>query len=494
MPQALKTSKLITRLELIKNHGLNQSKKFVSETHQIGEIVQSRYQITDVLGEGGIGITYAATDLTNGQAIALKALSFRRVKDWKVLDLFEREARVLSQLNHPAIASYLGYFQVDTEGDRGFYIVQELVEGRSLAQAIAEGWHGSEDDIRAIATQVLEILIYLHELKPPVIHRDIKPQNLIMQSDRRIMLVDFGAVQDTYRDTQRGGSTVVGTYGYMPPEQFRGKAVPATDLYGLGATLLFLLTGRSPAELPEIKLKISFRKSVSISDHFANWLDKMIEPTLEDRFSNARQALKSLQNERTIESNLDIQRLINSKSDRLREDFRASTKPHGSRIEIKKSEDLLEIYIPPLGWSLDGISVLMFALFLDGFLVVWTSLALRASILFALFSIPFWIAAVGMTYVGLLNVYGKVNVLINNRNFKIKWDVLGIRRMVQGRTEDLRYAELKTSHEVNNKQITELCLYQGIYSHKFGARLSRIEKDWLLQEINDFLRLWRSQH
>ncbi|PZU97086.1 MAG: serine/threonine protein kinase [Pseudanabaena sp.] len=465
------------------------------EVHQSGEIIRSRYQITDILGEGGIGITYAANDLTNNQAIALKALSFRQVKDWKVLDLFEREAKVLSQLNHPAIASYLDYFQVDTEEDRRFYIVQELVEGRSLARAIAEGWHGNEADIRAIASQVLEILIYLHELKPPIIHRDIKPQNLIMQSDGKIILVDFGAVQDTYRDTQIGGSTVVGTYGYMPPEQYRGKAVPATDLYGLGATLLFLLTGRSPAELPEVKLKISFRKSVSISDHFANWLDRMIEPALEDRFSNARQALRSLQNEVIPEirhSDADIHHLINSKSDRLREDFRYSTRPLGSRIEIRKSDEFLEIYIPPTGWNGDGISILLFALFWDGFLIVWTSLALKAG-LFALFSIPFWIVGVGMTYVGLLTVYGKVNISINSRNFKINWDVLGIRRLVKGKTEDLRFAELKSSHEVNNQPITELCLYQGIYSHKFGSGLSRLEKDWLLQEINDFLRLWRSR-
>lgn len=465
------------------------------EIHQTGEIVQSRYRITDILGEGGIGITYCAEDLQTGDRVALKALTFRRMNDWKVLELFEREAKVLAQLDHPAIASYLDYFQIDSENDRGFYIVQELVEGRSLSKAIMEGWHGSEADIRAIAEQILEVLIYLHGLKPPVIHRDIKPQNLILQSDGKVMLVDFGAVQDTYRNSQVGGSTVVGTYGYMPPEQFRGKSVPATDLYALGATILFLLTGRSPADLPEVKLKISFRKFVSISDHFADWLEQMIEPAIEDRFKNARQALNFLQNETSIESKsqaIDTYRLLNSQSNRQSLGVRYS-KPLGSRIELKKTDEFIEVNIPPSGWRGDGISILLFALFWDGFLVIWTSLAARAGI-FALFSIPFWIIGAGMTYVGLLTVYGKVNVLINDQTFKINWDVLGVRRSVQGKTEDLRLAELKSSFEVNNQPVMELCLYQGVYSHKFGSGLSRVEKEWLLQEINDFLELWRSRH
>ena len=485
----------------------------MSELHQYGEIVRSRYQIVNVLGEGGIGITYGAQDLQTGDRVALKALSFRRMHDWKILELFEREAKVLAQLNHPAIASYLDYFQIDTESDRGFYIVQELVEGRSLFQAIADGWHGSEKDVQAIAMQVLEILIYLHELKPPVIHRDIKPQNLIMQTDGKIMLVDFGAVQDTYRNTQIGGSTVVGTYGYMPPEQFRGKAVPATDLYALGATILFLLTGRSPADLPEQKLKINFRGSVNISEHFAKWLDKMIEPAIEDRFNNARQALNSLQTQGqdAAYSDEEIQRILKQANyqpatrtsynlaNTLASNYArpAATyqypKPLGSRIHLQKTEDLLKIDIPAAGVTGEGAGLLFFSLFWNGFLIVWTSMALRAGI-FALFSIPFWVIGVGLTYVGLTVVFGKISLMIGDRTFTIDWDILGVKRHVQGRTQDLRQVEMKSSYEVNGQPVMQLCLQQGIYAHKFGSGLTRPEKDWLLQEINDFLNLWRSRH
>ena len=469
----------------------------MSEIHQIGEIIQSRYRIASILGQGGIGITYAALDSQTGDRVALKALSFRRMNDWKVLELFEREAKVLSQLDHPAIPRYLDYFQIDTDRDRDFYIVQQLVEGKSLAQAIADGWHGSEEDIKQIAEQVLNVLIYLHELKPPVIHRDIKPQNIILQPNHQIALVDFGAVQDTYRSTQVGGSTVVGTYGYMPPEQFRGKAVPATDLYALGATILFLLTGRSPTDLPEIKLKISFRDAVSISSHFADWLQQMIEPDLEERFMNARQSLKALQNPNlpSIDSrikDLDILRLLNPEHNRPLIKYQYP-KPLGSRILLKQANNNLDIEIPPACWRGEGSSLLMFAVFWNGFLIFWTSLASRAGA-FALFSIPFWAVGIGMAYIGAAIVFGQVNLIIGDRTFRIDWDVLGIKRHVQGKTEDLREIELKSSYSVNNQPVMELRLNQGVYVHKFGSGLSRPEKEWLLQEINGFLEAWRSRH
>ncbi len=152
-----------------------------------------------------------------------------------------------------------------------YAIVQTLAEGQSLFDAVASGWKPTIDEAKDIAAQILEILIYLHALNPPVIHRDIKPQNIIINDDGEIYLVDFGAVQDTYY-TVTGGSTVVGTYGYMAPEQFRGQAYLSTDLYGLGTTLLYLLTGTDPAVLPQKKLKIDFGDSISLPTEFVNFV------------------------------------------------------------------------------------------------------------------------------------------------------------------------------------------------------------------------------
>ena len=297
----------------------------------ITELLDDRYQLIDILGKGGVGITYRARDIETDGIVAIKALSLKRAKDWKAIELFDREAKILSQLNHPAIPRYIDHFQVDTEIDRQYYIVQTLAEGQSLYDAIESGWKPTIDEVKDIADRVLQILIYLHNLHPPVIHRDIKPQNIIINTDGKISLVDFGAVQDTYY-TVTGGSTVVGTYGYMAPEQFRGQAYLSTDLYGLGTTLLYLLTGTDPAVLPQQKLKIDFSEFVSLPSDFTNWIDRLLEPEPTRRFETAELALDVLA-ERSHLPTLPIQQ------------------PTSSKIRLDRSEKSLSIEIPPVGLS-----------------------------------------------------------------------------------------------------------------------------------------------
>jgi serine/threonine protein kinase len=262
--------------------------------HCIGDVVNQRYRILGILGEGGTGITYSAQDQNTNQKVAIKTLSLRQAEDWKTVELFEREAKTLEQLQHPNIPKYLNYFVVEDERDRFFYLVQELAEGKSLFRWVQEDWRCTEKEVKEIAVQVLNILEYLHSFSSPVIHRDIKPQNLIRRTDGQLFLVDFGAVGSTYHNTFMRGSTMVGTFGYMAPEQFRGQALPATDFYGLGATLLFLLTRRSPAELPTQKLKVEFRSRIQVSDGLSDWIEKALEPSAKDRFESVHEARKSL--------------------------------------------------------------------------------------------------------------------------------------------------------------------------------------------------------
>ncbi len=261
---------------------------------ELGKVINDRYQVMAMIGKGGMGITYHAKDLQTNTNVALKSISLKQVNDWKQIELIEREASVLQQLNHPAIPQYLDYFQVDKDNDRFFYIIQELVEGKSLDKWVQQGWRIDEQELKNIAKQILNILIYLHQQKPPIIHRDIKPQNLIRNEAGKIFLVDFGAVQNAYYNTIAKGSTMVGTYGYMPLEQSSGQVTPASDLYSTGATLLYLLTHRSPSELDDDSLSINVAKCLennNLSQGIINWLEKMLESDVDDRFQTAEEAL-----------------------------------------------------------------------------------------------------------------------------------------------------------------------------------------------------------
>jgi serine/threonine protein kinase len=171
---------------------------------------------------------------------------------------------------------------------------------------LENGQRFSEKQVREIAFEVLEILIYLHELSPPVLHRDIKPSNLIWGEDRHIYLVDFGAVQAQAAVT--GVTfTVVGTSGYAPLEQFWGRAVAASDLYALGATLIHLLTGVTPADLPQKDSRIQFSDRVSVNPSLVSWIEKMTEIALEKRFSTARKALAGLKSGNIQGANVPIE-------------------------------------------------------------------------------------------------------------------------------------------------------------------------------------------
>ncbi|WP_438035081.1 serine/threonine-protein kinase [Sorangium sp. So ce204] len=187
--------------------------------------------------------------------------------EWKALDLFEREARGLASLTHPSIPRYIDYLKLEGAQGTCFYLMQELAPGRPLSAWVKDGWRADEAEASTIARHVLRTLLYLQGFSQPIVHRDIKPQNLLRDEDGSVYLVDFGAVGEA-RDTTSGGSTVVGTYGYMAPEQFRGRAAPGSDLYGLGATLLHVLSGRDPADLPQKGMRFDIRGSVQVSPPF----------------------------------------------------------------------------------------------------------------------------------------------------------------------------------------------------------------------------------
>jgi eukaryotic-like serine/threonine-protein kinase len=445
------------------------------------EILINKYQIIAILGQGGVGITYRARDIETERIVAIKALSLKRAKDWKAIELFDREAKILSQLDHPAIPAYIDHFQVDTEIDRQYYIVQTLAEGQSLFDKVDSGWKPTIEEVKDIAAQVLEILTYLHALHPPVIHRDIKPQNIIINTDCKISLVDFGSVQDTYY-TVTGGSTVVGTYGYMAPEQFRGQAYLSTDLYGLGTTLLYLLTGNDPAVLPQKKLKIDFRGFVSLPSGFANWIDRLLEPEPNRRFETAELALDVLDGR----SNLPVL---------------PAQQPADRKIRLDRSEKSLSIEIPPVGLSTIasrrlGLLVLAWngLLFTILFYAVTLSLFLDPAKQF--FFIGFGLVGLWLMVKLAYGTLERVNIYFDNADITIVKQIFG-QEYYRQRLTVVR--DLRTRVAFSIVPFARSIQFdRSIQLHNRGKRysiaqlLAPAENNWLKSEIDRYLNLTAS--
>ena len=265
-------------------------------------LLEGRYRLDDRIGRGANGTVYRATDFGTGDTLAIKELPLRDGLDPKRQQLFEREADILAQLDHPAIPRLHGRLIAGHGKARALFLLQDFVEGTSL-QAEQARRRYAEPDILAILEEVVDILAYLHGLSPPVIHRDLKPSNIMRRPDGRLALIDFGAVRDALRDPGLGGSTVAGTFGFMAPEQFAGDASPATDIYGLGATAVALLSRQDPAALHDRSGTFAWEPHVRLSPGLTALLRRMLDPDPQRRLPDAdalRAAIQALRAEPTV--------------------------------------------------------------------------------------------------------------------------------------------------------------------------------------------------
>lgn len=251
---------------------------------------QARYPLQTVLAESAETATYRVQG-PDGNSCILKELRVAHLSDWKRLELFEREAQTLKHLKHPDLPRLLDFFKDADETH--ICLVLEDMPGRSLLEWLQEGWRPRESEVVDIARQVLVLLQHLHQHHPPIIHRDLKPSNILREDNGHLSLIDLGAAQHLLHP--EGGRTVVGTFGYMAPEQFSGQASPGSDLYALGASLVHLLSGRSPAELPMNGMRLNFSPYVMVSPTLSHWLSRMLDPDPQQRFSSAAEALHALE-------------------------------------------------------------------------------------------------------------------------------------------------------------------------------------------------------
>ncbi|MBW4654803.1 MAG: serine/threonine protein kinase [Kaiparowitsia implicata GSE-PSE-MK54-09C] len=266
-------------------------------------LFRDRYRVIKALGRGGFGVTFLARDaaLPGSPVCVIKQLC-PKVSNPSTLaracERFEREAKTLSQLgSHAHIPQLLDYFQVDDQ----FYLVQEYVRGWTLAKEIRQQGPLSEYGVKRFLLELLPVLTFVHQQQ--VIHRDIKPPNIIRcQDDGRLVLIDFGAVKERIvelEDTAHRGATTqfVGTIGFAPPEQLALRPSYASDIYAIGVTCLFLLTGKPPMEFDydPVTGELRWEDEVNVSEHFGNILRRMLRISVRDRYQSADQLLRVLE-------------------------------------------------------------------------------------------------------------------------------------------------------------------------------------------------------
>jgi serine/threonine protein kinase len=451
-----------------------------------------RYAVQQQLGKKAGRRTLLARDQITGELVVIKLLSFSSDFEWDDLKLFEREAETLKSLSHLLIPRYLDYFEVNSLGIKGFALVQTYIPAQTLEQYLQSGRTFTEAEIKQIAQSLLEILIYLHGLHPPVIHRDIKPSNILLgersgNSAGQVYLVDFGSVQ-TVLATEGGTRTVVGTYGYMPPEQFGARTVAASDLYSLGATLIYLVTGTHPADLPQKDFRIQFEQLTNLSPGFTNWLKWITEPSLERRFNSAIQALAALK-EPQLRSTPAL----------------VLGKPAGSKVQLTKNWDSLEIIVPPVGFHPSILFTGLFAIAWNSFILFWTIGALSApfpvNIPFALFSLPFWGAGFFMVYTFLFHLFGRIRLRLNQEQIALTWELFTFQfhrprpSPRQSITKLVYIPQYFTKDSEGNRVDVppQLDVWSGIYKYQLGGTSGGIkheaELEWLANELSDWLDL-----
>ena len=351
----------------------------------------------------------------------------------------------------------------------------------------------SETDVKQIGEELLKVLNYLHTRQPAVIHRDVKPSNILLGNRSgnhvgQIYLVDFGSVKTSFAQ-QTGTMTVVGTYGYMPPEQFSGRATPASDLYALGATLIYLVTGKHPADLLEDDIQIKFAELVDLSSEFTDWLKWLTQPSSKYRPKSAQAALEELLNPVPKKHQLPV----------------SIPKPVGSKIKLAKTEDKLEILIPPDGFSFQiG--------FLCLFCVIWFSFLLPFALhgsFFAIFSLLHWAAGFGILLSVLFSVFGYTRLRLNNQKISLTYELFGIEYNPTRPSQKQHICKLevvgKSIERGNKGSVIEIpahiVIWAGVRNYKVGVRklsrwfginqnaLTSPELDWLAQELSSWLGL-----
>ncbi|MGF1490059.1 MAG: serine/threonine protein kinase [Prochloraceae cyanobacterium] len=431
------------------------------------EKIEDRYQLErQLIIPTSDRQTWLAIDSVSQQKVRLRMLALSPGTSAEQLKLFKQEARVLRTLEHPQILKYIDYFDIDTYAGGGviwFVLVQEYIQGPSLFELLEAGQKFSEKQLISFALEILDILTYLHQLNPQVLHLGIKPSNLILGEDGKIYLIGFGIIESTA--AARGVCfNTIGGKGYTPVEQFLGKPLPASDLYALGATIIHLVTGITPADLPQSGSHLEFADRVNLDKNFVKWLEKMTDVDPQRRFQTATEAKKALLFKKSPSTN-------------------SRDRAERSKIEVNKTKRGLKINIPNshvIGWR--DYAVLL-ALILVKLIIFKQIFVFNLAVNYI-----FWLAIIAP----ILIVYALIFVFEGTKIY-LSAEKLSVEKYIFGITLSVKkfqypkilnfsiepYQEILPGIVRLYKKIT-LNTEDGVYDL---AKIAKNEREWFLEEI-----------
>ena len=256
----------------------------------IGTVIDDKYEILKEIGRGGMSIVYLAMDKRLNKQWAVKEIRKKGSgkNDEIIVNSLLAEANLMKRLDHPALPRIVDII------DNGvtIYIVMDYIEGESLDKILNEYGAQPEDKVIEWAKQLCDVLGYLHSQKPPIIYRDMKPANVMLKPEGNIKIIDFGIARE-YKEQNLADTTVLGTKGYAPPEQYSGQTDPRSDIYALGMTMHHLLTGVDPRSG---EAYASVRQwNPEISEGLEVIIDKCVEPAAENRYQSTSDLLYDLE-------------------------------------------------------------------------------------------------------------------------------------------------------------------------------------------------------
>jgi eukaryotic-like serine/threonine-protein kinase len=444
-----------------------------------GEILANRYQIVTILKHQSFTSTYSAIDLVQAQTVLIKVITLALDLAQEVLNLFVREAESLCSLNRPYLAKYLAYFQLDAPNASQFCLVREFIPGTSLDKLVKDNWYPTETEVKNIGIEILSKLKDLHSLNPSIIHRNLKPENIIIDKESKIYLVDLGTIERIYRQTIISDLDNNNEDNFLASEQISGKALPASDLYSLSGILVFLLTRSLPKELPTKNGQIDLASYLNLNPEFIDWLEINLETKAENRFKSAAVALEFISPTSKQAEELH-QNYVNYLNARCLGSPRILKQKSETELSIEIFYSLKDVWFD-ITHNLDTYieNVLPASVKIAAWLLTGVALIFTIDATLGYLILPIFV---------LILVFFSRQKLLDRSCLKIDLRYFSIHNFYFGGVESSKQINLLEINAIEIDDCQQYCVIKTNYqNYKFGFNLERAERRSLILEIHDFL-------